>query len=269
MAQLAELCFLDERTIQRELKDLVKRKIVTQTQVKKGTYEFQPLFRTWASLPDYLPVPIEQPSDEAVDEPVQEEPENSREKTITRLTSKPVKVAAGKKSKPVKVDCGVTALQFSANVDAECSAVVEGGVLLVNLQYESSIKIPDGSFNGINNLSSPPRQASRDDSSETRGKRTKGERGTKGENAAVRHPRAEELSSLFDPLIHRWCGKTLSGDPQALLQACIAIGETPHDVLVKAGVERGSRTLTPLHVMAVCREIEHNWRKGGELPAGD
>ena len=267
--QLAEICYLDERTIQRELKDLEARKVIKTTLVKKGTYEFQPLFRTWKDLPDYLPAPVEQPKDEADDEPEVEDPaENSetKDRTVTRLTPRPMKIAAGKKSKPIKVECGVSGLQFQSNVDAECSAVVQGGVLLVSLTHEKEAKSVPATSNGINELNSPPRQASRDDSRQTEGARQKSERRKKGEVARVNHPRAEELSSLFDPLIHRWCGKTLSGDPQALLQACNAIGETPHDVLVKAGVERGSRTLTPLHVLALCKEIEHNWRRGGELP---
>jgi len=256
-ARLAELCFLDERTIQREIKDLKKRKVISITERKKGLYEFQPLFRTWANLPDYAPAPVAEPESE----------EEAKDDTVTRLTEKPVRVTAGKKSKPVKVDCGVDYLQFLANIDADFDPVVQGGVLLVNLQYAEASKSNPGRSNAINNLNPPPRQASRDDHSETTGKGTKGERGTKSETPQAVHPRAVELSNLFDPLIFSWCKKTLSGDAIALSKACEAIGNTPHDELVRAAVERGGRTLTPLHVPSVCKEIAHNWEKAKGMPS--
>ena len=149
-ARLAELCFLDERTIQREIKELKKRKIIAITERKKGFYEFQPLFRTWASLPDYVPAPVAEPESE----------EEAKDDTVTRLTEKPVRVTAGKKSKPVKVDCGVDYLQFLANIDADFDPVVQGGVLLVNLQYAEASKSNPSRSNAINNLNPPPRQAS-------------------------------------------------------------------------------------------------------------
>ena len=77
------------------------------------------------------------------------------------------------------------------------------------------------------------------------------------------------MAKLFDPLILPYCRKTLSGDPQALLQSCEAIGDTPHDYLVQAAVERGARPINrPKSVVAICKEIEHNWRAGTsiELP---
>jgi ribosomal protein L17 len=82
----------------------------------------------------------------------------------------------------------------------------------------------------------------------------------------VTHSRAAELSSLFDPLIYRWCQRTLSGDPKVLQQACEAIGDTPNDILVKVAVERGSRTLTPLHVPALCRQIAADWQRSKTMP---
>src|ERR1017187_196157 len=52
----------------------------------------------------------------------------------------------------------------------------------------------------------------------------------------------------------------------AHLKACNAIGDTPHDDLVKAAVERAWRKLTPLHIEALCREIQHNWKKSKDMP---
>ncbi|MGA2150854.1 MAG: hypothetical protein ABSG48_01685 [Geobacteraceae bacterium] len=57
-SDLAELCGCDERTIQRELGDLARRKVIIWDQSKKGVNNVKPLFRTWESLPDYKPGPV-------------------------------------------------------------------------------------------------------------------------------------------------------------------------------------------------------------------
>jgi hypothetical protein len=259
--QLAELCFLDKRTIQRELDYMKKRKIIAVRVIKKGLYEFQPLFRTWHELPDYVPVPIAEPAAEE-DELDGTEPDPEETHVETRITKKPVRIAAGRHSRPVKVECGVSALQFLANIDAECSAVVKDGVLRVNLQCFEQAKSVTGQTNGINKLDLPPRQVCRDDTQKpiVGGKKVSGR--SKGE---IAHPRAAELVALFDPLLLRWSGKSLSGDPVMLLKACEAIGETPHDILVHDVVERSERPLKVSHVESLCREIAHNWTRGKSI----
>jgi hypothetical protein len=83
----------------------------------------------------------------------------------------------------------------------------------------------------------------------------------------VFHPRAAELCNLFDDSLLRWCRKTLSGDPQALAEACQAIQDVPHDWLVKAAVTRCGKTIgSPRSVPAICKEIHHNWSRGKALP---
>lgn len=261
--QLAELCFLDKRTIQRELDYMKKRKIIAVKVIKKGLYEFQPLFRTWHELPDYVPVPIAEPAAEEDElDGTEPDPEETRH-VETRITKKPVRIAAGKHSRPVKVECGVSALQFLANIDAECSAVVKDGVLRVNLQCFEQAKSVTGQTNGINKLDLPPRQVCRDDTQKpiVGGKKVSGR--SKGE---IAHPRAAELVALFDPLLLRWSGKSLSGDPVMLLKACEAIGETPHDILVHDVVERSERPLKVSHVESLCREIAHNFEKNKDAP---
>jgi hypothetical protein len=264
-AQLAELCCLDERTIQRELKDLETRKIIAITKVKKGMYEFQPLFRTWRELPDYMPGPLAEP--EAAEDESEEATDTPKESTITKITRKPVRIAAGKASKPVKVECGVSALEFSADVDAECSAVVQDGVLRVSLQCAEQAKSATGQLNGINRLASPPRQPCRDDSRKPIHDGAKDKRRRNSENAPARakHPRAAELSSLFDAPIYQSCKKTLSGDSVALNKACLAVEDLPHDYLVEFLQGRVGRKILPMHVASICSEALHNWRKSGEL----
>jgi hypothetical protein len=262
IAQLAELCCLDERTIQREVKDQVTRKIIKATMVKKGLYEFQPLFRTWADLPDYLPGPMVEPEADEDDTDIDVPETATKGAGVTKITRKPVRIAAGKASKPVKVECGVSALEFSADVDAECTAVVQDGVLRVNLQCAEQAKSVPGQTSRINKLDSPPRQASRGNSSEPE----KGGRRISGE-IAVNHPRAAELSALFDGPIYQSCKKTLSGDPVALKKACQSVGDVPHEYLVDFLEGRAERKILPMHVPSICSEALHCWEKSKDLPA--
>ena len=263
VAKLAELARCDQRTAERELNGLAERKVIKRTKVKNGQYVLQPLFRTWEHLPDYAPRPQTEPDDEAVTD-------NLPAKTTqtTHIIETPVYVRAGKKSKRVEVPCEVTAFecQVKGKVDAECSAMVQDGVLRVILEGKWDGKTLGNGSLKQKGIDANERQGCRPSPKETTGKGTKGERGTKSETSQAVHPRAVELSNLFDPLIFKWCKKTLSGDSVALLRACEAIGDTPHDEVVRAAVERGGRTLTPLHVPSVCKEIAHNWEKAKGMP---
>lgn len=267
VAKLAELSRCDQRTAERELNGLVERKVIKRTRVKNGQYVFQPLFRTWASLPDYAPRPQTEPDSEPDDEPIPDELA-AKAKQTTHIIESPVYVRAGKKSKRFEVPCGVAAFecQVKGKVDAECSAVVQDGVLRVILEAKWDGKTLGNDSLKQKGIEENKRQICRSSPKATTGSGPKPSRRTESETARVCHPRADELAELFDPLIFRWCKKTLSGDPLAHRKACVAIGDTPHDELVRAAVERGGRTLTPLHVPAVCKEIAHNWQKGKGLP---
>lgn len=269
--RFSEFARCNDHTVTRELGDLEFRKVIAVEKPKKGTYIIRPLFRTWASLPDYEPAPLLEPDPPDPEEEDELEPEGEDEAKsedeakvkTTVIISKPVHVAAGKRSEPVKIACGVSALQFSADVDAEWSAVVKGGTLLVSLKQR---------WQAENGVSGIQKQKQLTEKEGQHGRFSGGQSSQKGAGvqsngkSPVQHPRSEELSSLFDPLIYKWCSKTLSGDPQAHLKACNAIGDTPHDDLVKAAVERAWRKLTPLHIEALCREIQHNWKKSKDMP---
>lgn len=275
-SDLAELCACDERTIQRELGDLKTRKVILWDQSKKGVNVITPLFRSWCDLPDYRPAPVLEPAAEADDEPESEDPAKL-DKGTTRVTRKPVHVGAGKKSKAYPVDCGVSALQFDVRqLDADCSAVVKDGVLLVTLEPKWDAS---KSLNGLlkeKGIEEKIRQGCRISPSQTRGKGTKGERRTSGEDFTpeklksarilASHPRAAELSALFDGPIYQSCKKTLSGDPVALKKACQAIADTPHDYLVEFMEGRAERKIIPLHVPSICLEALHCWRKSKDMP---
>ena len=263
--QIAELCRFDRRTAQREIDDLLARGVIASTMVKKGLYEFQPLFRDWASLPDWKPNVVEiRPAE--VEEPEELE-EEEKAKTVTKVTQKPIFVQAGKKSKALPVECGVASIQFSADVDAAWSAVVRGGKLLVNLEQAKQAVSENGQSSEINNLNSVRRQHGRLTEAEAGRTAATGKGETKAKEPA-NYPRAGELSSLFDPFLLRSCKKTLSGDRQALYAACQAIADTPHAFLVEAVQERAARSISSPRVVAViCKEITHNWRQSKDMPA--
>jgi hypothetical protein len=266
-AELAELCGCDDRTIQRELTDLKRRSLILWEQTKKGVNQVTPLFRGWASLPDFRPGPVEEPK---IEPEVSSDEEIAKDPNRTEVTRRPVHVAAGKRSKAIPVTCGVASIQFEAsNFDAECSAVVQGGVLLVTLA---------GWVNGLLNqkeINAKPRHGCRifTDGSEANQVNTGGQSSQKGRGrqsngtSPVQHPRAAELCSLFDSFLLKSCGKSLSGDSVALLAACEAIQDVDHDFLVKVVVERASRPISsPRAAVAICKEVAHNWKKAKGLP---
>jgi hypothetical protein len=274
--QIAELCYLDLRTAQRAIDKMVERQIIEQTQVKKGRYEFRLLWDTWRQVKDYAPDPLialPKPEPEDEDEPPPEDPAAPNSRTV--LTSKPVRVVPGKPSKPVRVDCGITSLQFLDDIDSEFSAVVEpGGTLVVSRR---SWKASDGvgGLQQAKGLQEKPRQICRGNepkggrrNSETQQSVASGRReNSRGSvTPAVQHPRADELSALFDPILLEHCHKSLSGDTIALRAACEAIGDTDRQFLIDCVTERGKRKLLVTHILPLCREIAHNWKKSKGLP---
>ena len=85
---------------------------------------------------------------------------------------------------------------------------------------------------------------------------------TKGEQ-----PRAAELASLFDPILLRSCQRSLSADQVAFDQALAALGDLPHDFLVKFVIQRAERPISsPKVCAAILREAVANWRQAEELP---
>jgi hypothetical protein len=279
-ADLAQLCGCDERTIQRELGDLARRNIIAWDQSKKGWNNVTPLFRSWASLPDYSAGPVPEPDPEPGDEPPPEDPAAPADAVRTVLTVKPVRCVPGKPSKPVKVSCGITSLQFLDDIASEFSAVVEpGGTLLVSRR---SWRAKDGvrGLKQAKDLDAVPRQGCRGNGENSTGK--PGKKGGRGDRTraqssgrrsgladftpAVIHPRADELSALFDPFLLHSCNKSLSGDSVALLAACEAIQDTDPQFLKERVVERAKRRLVVTHVLPLCREIAHNWKRAKDLP---
>lgn len=278
MARLAELAVLEERTCQREFKLMVESDIIAVEELKKGLYVIRPLIRTWHKLPSFSAGPVAEPEVES--ENPAEDDAAEKERTTTRVTKKPVHVAAGKPSKDFAVECGVSALRFDVRkLDADCSAVVQNGVLCVTLEPKWNAK------NGVSapyipkDLQESSRHGCRQEYEGTTGTSKQRKQETKGENkqkSSTRparsyecdHPRAEELGAIFDPLLLKWCDKSLSGDISCLQAACEAIAATEYDFLLKAAIDRGARCISsPKAVVAICKEIAGNFLRKGSLPA--
>jgi hypothetical protein len=283
MARLAELAVLEERTCQREFKAMWDADIIDVEEVKKGLYIVRPLVRTWKDLPSYSAGPVEEPK---VEEGAPAEDEAAeRGNTRTVVTKKPVTVRAGEKSKPWPVECGVSAAEFEAKGQLDCifTAVVQNGVIRCTVEPKWNAK------NGVtapyiqNDLEESSRHGCHQKYEGTSGTSQQSKQRTKGEDdngASTRqstrparsyecdHPRAEELAAIFDPLLLKSCGKSLSGDISCLQSACEAIGVTDHDFLVKAASDRGARPISsPKAVVAICKEIAGNFLRKGNLPA--
>ena len=267
---LKELCCCDERTIQRELTDLARRKVILWEQTKKGVNSITPLFRHWEGLPDYKPAPVLEPEAESGDEPVAEDPAQNAKET-THITREPVYVRAGKQSKRFPIACGVAAFQMEVKgrIDAECSAVVKDGVLRVVLEGKWDGKTLGGSTLQEKGLGEKPRQGCRISPNATESKQTKSERRNLGEQLAKfakLHPRAEEISALFDPPLLNSCRKSLSADLSCLRQACELLTDVPATYISECLAERAGREFKLSHVRAFCQEVSHNYKKVKDLP---
>ena len=77
------------------------------------------------------------------------------------------------------------------------------------------------------------------------------------------NPRAQEIISLFDPLLQKSGSRLLSPDTVALKSACSEVGNLPHDALVYFVLGpngRGSRPISgPRAIAAIIREARQNW----------
>jgi hypothetical protein len=241
-AYLAEAARCDERTLQRELLGMAQRGIISYVKGRKGLWRITPLFRKWDSLPDYKPGPMVEPELDQANEP--EQPEGEREQTVTRLTEKPVLVRAGSSSRKIKVPCGISEFYCKSNLDIHFEAVVQGGSLCF-------------SFIG------PQFQAAGNDLLKAKGMQAKMRHGCR-----ILHPRAVELSDLFDPLLLlNHGGRSLYGDFVCLKAACEAVGQVPHDYLVKLVIDRAARPIkSPKAAVAICKEIALNWERSKSLP---
>ena len=263
-AALALECCTDKRTVDRDIKYLESSGMAQVRHSIRGTVSIRLMYRDWQNLPDYAPPDRPEPSPA-------NQPETPKE--TFNLVKSPQPVKAGQFSERVKVACAVSSFRFQAAgaVDLAFTAVVKGGEFLVtsrevvskrNAQGEEQAKAPSG----ISKLDVQSRHECLDGPKFSTGKSEEKAKGrTTGE-----HPRAAELAKLFDPILLKSCQRSLSADQVAFDQALNALGDLPHDFLVKAVIQRAERPISSPKVCAsILKEAVANWKKVKDLPDAD
>jgi hypothetical protein len=252
---LAQICRCDVRTVERELVAIEKRGLGEVRRPGKGTVECRLKYREWESLPDYKTPVIEMPAAEDVPESLDEADE--AKPGNQRVTGKkPVRVAGGATTKALPVNCGVKTFRYRAEgpVDLDITAVIKAGELVVTsalpaswLEKLENLKSTSSDFN---DLDCPPRHGRRGEVANTGRK-----------SAGVSHPRAGELTQLFDPFLAKYASVLLSMDSASLLKACEAVQDCDHDYLVKFAVQRAASPIRkPSHVPLICHEAYTSWK---------
>ena len=238
---LSTVCHTDKRTVDRDLKYLEASGMAQVRHTIRGMVCIRLCFRDWPKLPDYQPPPAKKNESQAPDD--DGEP-------ACKLLKTPCHVKAGAYSEPLDIALPVNSfrLRVAGDSDIAFTAEIRGGRFTVTTKAVSV----------SNDLRSSARHASPEtDKSEDKAKgRTIGE-----------HPRADELAKLFDPILLRSCGRSLSADTVAFTQALDALGDLPHDFLVKFVIQRAERPISSPKVCAsILKEARANWEKVKDLP---
>ncbi len=258
-ADLAELCYCDEKGIQRQISELTDRGMIEVKTIRSGVqkYSVRLLYSKWREIEDYAVWKRRQVVviDEVLeDDAVEDESPAEVSKDAVPVFKAPVVCRPGRASKVKKLQTSVNAFVFQngSAVDSSVTAVIQSGCLIVSAtvkkgdsEAKGEVKAnavghgcPDVPTKGGSNV--PP---------------------TKGCN----HARAEEICKLFDPLLQKSGSRLLSPDSAALSVACEELGTVPHDFLVHFVMGpngRGGRPISgPRAVGAILKECRGNWDK--------
>jgi hypothetical protein len=255
-SDLAQICRCDIRTIEREIVGLEKRGLAEIKRPTKGRVEVRLLYREWEALPDFKSQVVEMPPPET---PPEETPPDDPSPTpgSQRVTGKrPIRMAQGALSKVFPVTTGVKSLQFRRDgprdcpIDLDFSCVIQAGELLIKTtvpdDWRQKLDVHFSRSNESSKLQETPRHV---------------RRGEHSNHVTVDHPRATELTTLFDPLLGKSGAKLLSMDSSALRSACEAVMDCDHEYLTKFAINRASSPITnPRHVKLICKEALAAWK---------
>jgi len=247
---LSTVCHTDKRTVDRDLKYLEASGMAQVRHTIRGMVCIRLCFRDWPNLPDYQPPPAKQNESQAPDD--DSEP-------ACKLLKTPCHVKAGAYSEPLDIALPVNSfrLRVAGDSDIAFTAEIRGGRFTVTTKAVSV----------SNDLRSSARHASPENfKSEVK---AKGEvKANNGGEVKAKHQRADELARLFDPILLRSCQRSLSADTVAFDQALDALGDLPHDFLVKFVIQRAERPISGPKVCAsILKEARANWEKVKSLPA--
>ena len=238
---LSTVCHTDKRTVDRDLKYLEASGMAQVRHTIRGMVCIRLCFRDWPKLPDYEPPPKKS-------EPA--EPEEDEAEPAFKLLKTPCHVKVGNYSDAIEIAHPVTSFRLRAAGDSDIAftAEIRGGRFTVTTKAVSV----------SNDLQSSARHA--------RHEAAKSEEKAKGRTIGE-HPRAGELAKLFDPILLRSCGRLLSADAVAFFQALDALGDLPHDFLVKFVIQRAERPISSPKVCAsIVKDALVNWRASKDLP---
>jgi hypothetical protein len=257
-AELAELCACNVRDIQRQLKELSERGIIGLKTVKNGSvkYVISLLYSKWQELENYSVwkrrqvVAIDKPEPDEESEADKDQMPISKD--AVQLFKKPASVRPGRATRAAKVNVGVREVvcqNDSPTVDAAFSAVVQSGRLVVSATFQISESKAKGEDKG--NAERHPCRA------------LPANEGKVNTGQLLPHPRAEEILSLFEPLLRKSGARLLGPDTVALKSACAEVGDMPHDALVYFVMREGARGSRPISgprvVASIIRECRQNW----------
>ncbi len=266
-ADLAELCYCDEKGIQRQISELTERGMIAVKTHKNGVmkYSISLLYSKWRELDDYAKWKRDQVvvsiDDGAEDAAAEDEAAPVVSSDAVPVFKSPVICRPGRASKVKKLQTSVNAFVFQNDsaVDATCSAVIQSGCLIVSavVKKGESVEKGESKANAVGHRCPevPTNEGSKDIPTK----------------AAI-HPRSTEVVKIFDPLLQASGSRLLSPDSAALSVACDALGDVPHDFLVHfvhgEGGRGGRPISSPRAVASILKECRENWeRSGGNLPA--
>jgi hypothetical protein len=246
------------RSVEREFARWQTEGIAEVVKSAPGTVKVRLRYREWVKVNDYRSNVVEMP-----EAPAEDEPEAEEEAREGYQKFKPVTLAPGKACKPLPIKTGTKELQYqvAGSVDIRFVTVIQAGCQTI------TASVPDEWIQklGKTKVVLP----------ETKGLQEKFGRGcrTSEENSGkvAAHPRAAELSAIFDPLLKKSQARLLSTDESSLLAACAAVGAMPVNDLIHGlnggASPRAARPISsPKHVAKIISELKANWEKSGGVP---
>ncbi len=262
-AELAELCRVNVKTIQRQLDELAKRGVIScETQKAKAggfiRYVLSLRLADWRKLEDYA---VWQRSQiKAVDDSPEEDGTDTEDadqtpisKDAVHLFKKPAVARPGRSTRAARLTVGareVVCQNDSPTVDVSFLAVVQSGRLVVSATVANSeVKAKGERKANDTHVVTPPNRGSHN-------------------TPPVIHPRADEIANLFDPYLAQSGATLLRMDRASLRAACDAIQDCDSEYLKKFATKRAASPIkNPKHVALICEQALGSWRVARVLDA--
>lgn len=262
-AELAVLCRVNVKTIQRQLDELSTRGVIGLKALKQAggfvKYVLSLRLEKWQEIEDYAVwqrrqvVAIDQAASETETE-AEDENRTPISKDAVSLFRKPTTVRPGRASRAANVNVGITKIvveNHSPSIDALFKAVVTSGCLVVSATFATGESEAKGETKANAERHAcravPPNGGSQ-----------------KRPPVGDKHPRAGEICKLFEPLLRKSGARLLSPDQAALNAACAELGDVPAEFLAQfilGPKGRGQRPIAyPRAVAAIIRECRENWQ---------